>query len=245
MLISLFACQTREENPAAEGFDLEGSDPKAITIADEVMKHLGGRQNWDNTRYISWNFFGRRLHVWDKFNGNIRIQEKNVVTLMNINSKQGRIWRNGIEITEPDSLINYLDRGYSLWINDSYWLVMPYKLKDSGVTLKYLGEKNMETGEPADVLQLTFSGVGVTPTNKYDVYVNKTNHRVEQWSYYTRFDDAKPRITNPWTDWQQYGKIWLSSNRGKRSFSQIAVFDQVPKSVFEKPEPIDVESLGN
>ena len=49
------------ENPAAEGFNMEGSDPKAISIADEVMTAMGGRKNWNNTRYITWNFFGARL----------------------------------------------------------------------------------------------------------------------------------------------------------------------------------------
>ena len=39
-------------NPHAEGFDLEGSDAKAIEIADAVMEKMGGRENWDNTRYL-------------------------------------------------------------------------------------------------------------------------------------------------------------------------------------------------
>lgn len=46
---------------------------------------------------------------------------------------------------------------------------MPYKLKDSGVTLKYKGEGQTEEGEPAQVLVLTFKDVGVTPQNKYEV----------------------------------------------------------------------------
>ena len=48
-------------NPPAEGFDIEGSNPIAILLADQVMNNMGGRASWDNTRFISWNFFGRRL----------------------------------------------------------------------------------------------------------------------------------------------------------------------------------------
>ena len=44
---------------------------------------------------------------------------------------------------------------------------MPYKLKDSGVTLKYKGQDTLETGHPAEKLQLTFEEVGKTPENKY------------------------------------------------------------------------------
>ena len=52
--------ESTEINPAAEGFNLEASDEKAIALADEVMEAMGGRKNWDATRYIRWNFFGRR-----------------------------------------------------------------------------------------------------------------------------------------------------------------------------------------
>ena len=39
------------ENPPADGFDLENSDEAAMDIADEVMKAMGGRANWDQTRF--------------------------------------------------------------------------------------------------------------------------------------------------------------------------------------------------
>ena len=206
------------------------------------MKESHLIKNWDDVRYISWDFFGRRLHVWDKHSGNIRIEEGGNVTLMNIHSKRGRVWQGGEEMTEADSLGKLLERGYRVWINDSYWLLMPYKLKDSGVTLKYLGERVLENGNPADVLQLTFENVGVTPQNKYDVFVNKKTHHVEQWSYYAQYDDPEPRFTTPWSNWQLYGKIWLSNDRGERSLSQLAVFDKLPASIFESPAVIDLST---
>src|SRR2546421_138000 len=58
-----------EENPPAPGFDRAGSDPRAVAIADRTMRAMGGRRAWDQTRYISWRFFGKRLHVWDKWTG--------------------------------------------------------------------------------------------------------------------------------------------------------------------------------
>jgi hypothetical protein len=76
-------------NPPAPGFNLAGSDAKAIAIADEVMDKLGGRENWDKTRYVTWRFFGRRLHVWDKWTGNARVESGNSIILMNINTKAG------------------------------------------------------------------------------------------------------------------------------------------------------------
>ncbi len=110
--------------------------PKAVTASrsadalggftSRLMEKMGGWKNWDQTRYITWKFFGRRLHVWDKWTGNIRFENKDIVVLMNIHNQEGRVWRAGVKMTEPDSLKKYLRRGYRAWINDSYWLVMPY-----------------------------------------------------------------------------------------------------------------------
>ncbi|MGH9321913.1 MAG: hypothetical protein ACRD3V_18755, partial [Vicinamibacteria bacterium] len=172
------------DNPPSPGFDLAGSDAKAVAIADEVMKALGGRKAWDETRYVTWNFFGRRAHVWDKHSGNLRFENDGSVVLMNLGTKKGRVWKNGEEVTSPADLEKALHDAESAWINDSYWVFMPYKLKDTGVTLKYLGKGKTEAGASADVLQLTFENVGRTPENKYHVYVDDESRLVTQWDYY-------------------------------------------------------------
>ncbi len=128
-----------EDNPPAEGFNTADSDTKAIAIADEVMSTMGGRKNWDDTRYITWRFFGFRLHVWDKWTGDLRFEQGEMTVLMNIHNKEGRVFVAGEAVSDPDTVAAKLEHGYRAWINDSYWLVMPYKLKDSGVTLSYRG----------------------------------------------------------------------------------------------------------
>src|SRR5438876_620493 len=70
---------------------------------------------------------------------------------------------------------------HGAWINDSYWFLMPYKLRDPGVTLKYDGEvKDSTTAAVYDRLALSFENVGMTPGDRYWVYVNRANHRVEK-----------------------------------------------------------------
>ena len=44
------------------------------------------------------------------------------------------------------SVQEYLELGHRTWINDSYWMFMPYKLLDPGVTLAYAGERALEDG---------------------------------------------------------------------------------------------------
>ncbi len=147
--VSGMAQSKKSSNPAADGFDAAGSDARAIKIADEVMAAMGGRKAWDNTHLISWNFFGARHLIWDKWTGNVRVDNlKNDQTvLLNVNNDKGRVFKDGAEVTAPDSVAKYVKQAKAAWINDSYWLVMPFKLKDSGVTIKHIGEENTQDGK--------------------------------------------------------------------------------------------------
>lgn len=223
-----------KKNPPSPDFNMENSDAKAIAIADQVMEAMGGRKSWDDTRYISWNFFDARELTWDKHTGNVRVESLNddFKALVNINTLEGKVMKNGEILTQPDSVKKYLEEAKNMWINDAYWLVMPYKLKDSGVTLKHISESNTQTGEAADVLQLTFSGVGKTPENKYHVFVDKDSHLVTQWSYFKEAGQAEPDFTTPWQNYQKYGGILLSGDRGERKLTDISVKETMPEAVF-------------
>jgi hypothetical protein len=216
----MWSCATKEkslseQNPPAEGFDLENSDPAALELADSIMHMMGGRENWDKTRFISWNFFGRRNLTWDKQQGRVRIENPgdSIIYLTNINTDQGRVQIKGIELTEPDSLKKMLKKAKSTWINDSYWLVMPFKLKDSGVTLKYLGEDTLKGPELYNVLQLTFKQVGDTPNNKYKLYVDVNGKLIKYWSYFSDASMDSANWTRPWDNYQKYGSVLLSADR--------------------------------
>src|SRR5262249_6451182 len=139
--------------PAA---DLGGSDPKAVEIADQVMAALGGKKQWDALRGIRWSFGAQvgdsvrssRRHAWDKQTGWPRVDGVNrmgqsftfIHTLGDTTS--GMAWMNGNRV-EGDSLHKLIKRAYALWVNDTYWMLMPYKLRDPGVTLKYAGDTTM------------------------------------------------------------------------------------------------------
>ncbi len=218
------------------------SDARAVEIARSTLQAMGGEQAWNNTRYISWKFMGGRLHVWDKWTGNHRIEQDTregdrLVSLINVNAREGRFFRNGVEVTDAEERDQLVARAIGAWINDTYWMFMPYKLLDPGVTLKYLGEKPMEDGRPAEVLQLTFDNVGNTPNNKYEVFIAKDSGLVEQWTHWTNVDDPEPRFTLPWADWQQFGNIMLATNKGRDRDWSIHVYDTLPESVFTEPEP--------
>ncbi len=225
-----------ETNPASEGFDTINSDPEAIRIADEVMKAMGGRKVWDDTKIIKWNFFGARKLTWNKHSGDVRIdfpENDSNIFITNVFTHKGKIKVDGEELMGPDSLVDhYAQMAESMWINDAYWLFMPFKLKDSKTTLKYLAIDTTENGIYSHKMELTFNAIGDTPENKYWVYVDTSSMLVNQWAYFDKNLDSIPRFSTPWSDYQKYGDILLSGNRGKNSLSEIEVLDSLETAIF-------------
>ncbi len=239
VLALLSSCTPKEKtlgdlNPAAPGFDLANSDPAAIQLADSIMAAMGGRENWDKTRFISWNFFGKRDLTWDKHTGRVRIESPgdSSIYLVNINTGEGRVKFHGVELTEADTVKKLLERAKSIWINDSYWLTMPFKLKDTGVKLIYLGEDTLKN-ERYNILQLTFSNVGNTPENKYKLYVGIKDKMIKHWAY---FNDAKQDTANfirPWDNYQKYGNVLLSADRSDNGGPKnVKVSETLPDKLF-------------
>jgi len=206
--------------PAAEGFDAEGSDPRAIELAHATMAAMGGWEAWQSVRTITWTFFGIRTHVWDRRTGDLRItmdrkdRRPPVRIEMNLRTGEGRAWEGDVEVTGEAELAKFLDQGRSMWVNDSYWLLMPYKLKDAGVTLTWIGPGTTADGRAADRIDLTFEDVGLTPQNRYRVYVDRDTKLVSQWDFYAEADDEEPMFRTPWRDWRPFGPIRLSGDRG-------------------------------
>ncbi len=242
-LLILISCDQRSSsdvishnaNPHAEGFNLSESDAQAITIADEVMMAMGGRNAWDNMGPVQWTFFGRRTHTWDKMNQRVHIDipGQELQYDLNIEDMTGMVSRSGVIYEDVDSINHYLQQAKNMWINDSYWLFMPFKLKDSGVRLTYAGQDTTLLGEQSNLLALTFSDVGVTPQNKYIVYVDEEMSLVRQWDFYTNATDSLPRFKSPWPNYQAYEDLLLSGGaiNGNNAISDIKIGEEL-RSVF-------------
>jgi len=197
------------------------SDPRAVKVAQQVMESLGGKKKWDSLVGLQWTFGAMvndtvkssRRHAWNKMTGWHRVDYTNAagdkVTLIHkVGSRDGRAWVNGTALA-GDSLQHMLTRAERIWTNDTYWLLMPYKMLDPGVMLTYDGEKKLD-GRTYDVLSMTFDHVGQTPGDHYWVYVDRANHRVERWDMVLE-GTKPPADTYTWADWVQSGGLWFST----------------------------------
>lgn len=240
----LTAASAFAETPAA-------SDPKAMALADEVMVALGGQDAWKATRYLRFDFAVERegktvvsrAHTWDKGTGRYRLEGKDkqgrpYVSILNLNSKAGSAWREGRRLSGAEEK-KQLEDAHATWVNDTYWLLMPYKLKDPGVRLGYAG---LEKGDGAewDKLLLTFHNVGLTPKDRYWVWVNKKTRLVDRWDYILDGGPG-PATTFLWKDWRAYGGIRLAPERvdpkkGTRIFFPVLETPQsLPDAAFAPP----------
>ena len=98
--------------------------------------------------------------------GRYRLEDKTKagkprVTLFNVNTQQGAVFVDGKKLEGAAAAAGVKD-AYATWINDMYWLSMPWKWMDMGVNLKYAGEKALG-GKSYQMVDLSFSHVGLTP----------------------------------------------------------------------------------
>ncbi len=253
-LIALLAALAAVSPVAAAAAEPPASDgsgrPAAVELAERVLEAMGGREAWEATRYLRFDFFGRRLHHWDRYTGRHRLEGKTqegqeYVVLHNVQSRDGDAWLGGEKLA-GDEEAEWLERAYGAWVNDTYWLLMPYKLLDPGVHLASDGEEEID-GAVYDKLLLTFDQVGLTPGDRYWAYVSRESGLVERWAFHLQGWEADREPSHwRWLDWQRYGRILLSPRRvnaadgEERKLSDIAVFDHLDDAVFASPDPVEM-----
>ncbi|MGH7725343.1 MAG: hypothetical protein ACREOU_07940 [Candidatus Eiseniibacteriota bacterium] len=192
-----------------------------MALADSVMRGMGGQEAWDRTMYLAFDFavsrndtvLVRRTTRWEKGSNRIRIsgtdgKGRPFVVLTDLGKRNPRAWVAG-EPQDSAALGALADRAYAIWVNDTYWLLMPYKLRDPGVSLTDAGVDSTGTFRK---LHLEFNKVGLTPKDQYWVYVDGTGH-VRRWDMLLQGSkDGRPRPAI-WSEWKKHGEIELAELR--------------------------------
>lgn len=219
---------------------------QAKALASETVNMMGGMDYYNATRYIGWNFFGKRQLLWDKPNNRVRVDllTQPISIIASLTDDYCIVFQDGVQVRNTDTLSRYLRLARQYWMNDSYWLVMPFKLFDPGVLIQYAGRGKTTDGRQAEILQLTSENVGVTPHNKYLIYIDFETRLIAQWDYFKHAEDTVPAISNPWTDYRWYGNIRLASGRGTvGSITDIHVWDTLPPALFQEASIPDFNNI--
>lgn len=226
--------------PAGKDFNHIGSDARAVALADSVMQAMGGYAAWQQVRFLGWEL-GGQYQVWDRQTNDFRWQQGELVLTGNLDARTGHAYRAGRNISATEEGRQLLTGLYATWANNSWWLLMPFKMKDSGVKLRYKGTGRTAQGHPARIVEMTFENVGVTPNNRYEVLISPQTYLVEEWVYYRHAADALPVFRRRWADYRSYGPLLLATDRtdGKdnRRLAHLAVAQTVPAGYMQSPRP--------
>jgi hypothetical protein len=226
------------------------SDPAALALADQVVAALGGREAWEKTRYLAFDFVAsrrdtvvsRRSLAWDKATDRIRLSLKDgrgrtFAVWTDLAHRDGTVLVDGAP-ADSATKRQWLDRAHAVWVNDTYWLLMPFKLRDPGVTLKAAGPDS--TGK-ARVLELSFAGVGLTPGDRYRVHVDDATHLVTGWEMLLEGNQDGRWKPAQWTDWKSVGDVKLAGRRHIPDDQVVLTFENLttarsaPPGAFDPP----------
>jgi hypothetical protein len=240
--LTLAGCNGPESYPAQEGFDAAGSEDKAVTLANEVMERQGGYERWQQARYLAWTYYGS-YHIWDKKLGLYRQEKGDRVILMSLNKPEGKVFSGGKRLTDPPQVQESLEQAYTIWRFASDFIVLPFRLKDPGVTLTYGGAGVTMMHDTADILDLVYHGTGPSGDGRNQLWINRKTHLVSQWAFYATPKEPKPAFVRDWLDYRNYNGLLIASQHNSASdtltISHIAVLDTLPREIFFSARPVD------
>lgn len=203
----------------------QGRDTRADAVGKELIASLGGEKGWEKARQFRFDFVvdregktvARFSHVWDRYTGDYRVSGTDktgapFTVYFNVNTKEGQAFVNG-KPAEGEARDALLKSAYGRFINDSYWLLAPWKIFDPGVHLAYDGEKPCpEAGGTCDVLKLSFDNVGLTPKDVYWLWITKDGRKMVAWQYLLNGATDEPTMAY-WKDWRSMGGVSLSMEK--------------------------------
>jgi hypothetical protein len=197
-VISLFVLLAVEA-PAEE------ASPNLPPIATDLWKASGG-DNWSKVKEIDFNFVveqeGKQLfsaaHQWKVAAGTDSVKWKD---------KQGKDHEVTANLAKPATEGEEEKTAYGRWVNDSYWLLAPLKIRDPGVKVEAGGPKDLN-GTSLETINLSFSNVGLTPTDRYVIYIDPQTKLPKAWDYIPQSGNG---LQATWEKFQNFGGLNLAT----------------------------------
>ena len=161
----------------------------AEQLADEMLVALN-KPGFDTLKYISFTFRGVHTHHWDLENNQVTVEwEENEVF---------------VDLSRSSTDYDLLEfKAYQYFINDSFWLVAPFKVRDEGVLRSTV---DLEDGRG---LLLTYTSGGVTPGDSY-LWILDERGFPKAWKLWTS-NVPIGGLEFSWENWEEQQGVWLST----------------------------------
>lgn len=120
---------------------------EAEELADEMLSSLN-KEAFDTLKYIGFTFREKNSYQWDLENNTVTVEWDEQSIFLDLN--RGK---------ESFNLLEY--KAYKFFINDTFWLIAPFKVRDDGVIRSTV---DLSVGRG---LLVTYTSGGETPGDSY------------------------------------------------------------------------------
>lgn len=174
--------------------------PEAEALADKMLAAIN-KTAYDDLSYLEWTFRDDHHFSWNKTDHTVIVRWDHYEVNLSPNDLTGTGKKGEFELT-GESLDEAVKKAWSLFANDSFWLVAPYKIRDPG-TMRRL----IQT-EEGPALLVTYTSGGVTPGDSYLWYLDDEGRPVA-WEMWTSIIALKGmRFT--WENWSNHNGAWFA-----------------------------------
>lgn len=215
VLASSCVNQTKTEHKTPE--------PQQELSVPEKIAQAHGYQNWKKVNEIqfAFNFKGgnrefKRSWVWQPKQNTVQMQWD---TLTYSYDRKKAL----------DSISKRYDAGF---INDRYWILLPFNLMWDKDAYTYETKENQPAPISADSLNLLTivyeSEGGYTPGDAYDIYFDK-DYIIREWIF-RRGNQSEPGSISTWDTYQEINGLKLVTNHSYPNGSRLFITDLKVKS---------------
>ena len=133
----------------------KGKEADALAIK---MFNAINHEAFENTEVLKWSFRNKHFYTWNKQENVVHISwDQYKVTLHTNNIEKSEVYIDG-KISDNNKIIK---KAQDYFNNDSFWLIAPYKIFDSGT------ERSIVKYNEKDALLITYTSGGTTPGDSY------------------------------------------------------------------------------
>jgi hypothetical protein len=209
----------------------EGKEgPEAEALTDKMFNAIE-KDAWDSTKIVTWNFFGMHDYVWNKETTDLMVTWGDTKVVMNLDEYDGKVFVDG-EALSGDVKRKAIDKAFSFFCNDSFWLNAPAKARDEGTSRSIVDLKEGGKG-----LLVTYSTGGVTPGDSY-LWILDDSGLPTGFKMWTQIIPIKG-VYASWEDWisldtgakiatghdMKIMKTSMTDVKGGQSYAQIGIED--------------------
>lgn len=184
------------DEPLPEG--KEG--PRAEQMAYEMLLALN-KEAYDSLEVLSWSYPPGHKYTWYKNEDSVVVNWDEITVYLNTFTKKGTVVKEGA-MSKKDSL-EYIQEAYEYFINDSFWLIAPYKVRDPGTNRKLVDYRGK------DALLVTYSSGGVTPGDSY-LWILDEENKPKSWKFWVQILPIGG-IEFSWEEWENINGALIST----------------------------------